>query len=62
MASMLERLRDAMNSHDAEQMASLFSHGYESSDRGIPIAHVRRVIVDDRAPDSGVSTASATSP
>jgi len=30
MASMLERLRDAMNSHDAAQMASLFSEGYES--------------------------------
>jgi len=31
MASMLERLRDAMNSHDAERMASLFSESYESS-------------------------------
>jgi ketosteroid isomerase-like protein len=31
MARMLERLRDAMNSHDAEQMASLFAEGYESS-------------------------------
>ncbi len=31
MASMLERLRDAMNSHDAEQMASLFSGTYASS-------------------------------
>ena len=30
MANMLERLRDAMNSHDAEQMASLFSERYES--------------------------------
>lgn len=28
---MLERLRDAINSHDAEQMASLFSDTYASS-------------------------------
>jgi len=31
MAGMLERLRDAMNSHDAEQMASLFADDYVSS-------------------------------
>jgi SnoaL-like domain len=31
MASLLERLRDAMNSHDAQQMAVLFADAYESS-------------------------------
>src|SRR5690348_8148027 len=31
MASMLERLKDAMNSHDAEQMASLFAEDYQSA-------------------------------
>jgi ketosteroid isomerase-like protein len=31
MASMLERLRDAMNSHDAKEMASLFADTYQSS-------------------------------
>lgn len=31
MASMMERLRDAMNSHDAQRMASLFARDYESS-------------------------------
>jgi ketosteroid isomerase-like protein len=31
MASMLERLRDAMNSHDATKMASLFADTYQSS-------------------------------
>jgi ketosteroid isomerase-like protein len=31
MASMFERLTDAMNSHDARQVASLFAEDYESS-------------------------------
>jgi ketosteroid isomerase-like protein len=31
MTAMLERLRDAMNSHDARQMAALFDDDYESS-------------------------------
>ena len=30
MVSMMERLRDAMNAHDAERMASLFADTYES--------------------------------
>ena len=30
MGGMLERLRDAMNSHDPERMASLFADSYES--------------------------------
>jgi ketosteroid isomerase-like protein len=30
MASMLERLRDAANSHDAERLAALFADDYES--------------------------------
>ena len=30
MTSMLERLRDAANSHDAERMASLFAENYRS--------------------------------
>ncbi|MEU1972931.1 nuclear transport factor 2 family protein [Microbacterium sp. NPDC019599] len=36
MASMLERLRQAMNEHDAEQMASLFAIDYESSQPAHP--------------------------
>ena len=31
MASMLERLRDAMNSHDAKKIESLFADTYQSS-------------------------------
>lgn len=31
MASLMERLRDAMNSHDPERMASLVADDYESS-------------------------------
>jgi ketosteroid isomerase-like protein len=31
MTSMLERLRDAMNAHDAQQMAALFADDYDSS-------------------------------
>jgi ketosteroid isomerase-like protein len=31
MTAMLVRLRDAMNSHDAQQMAALFADDYESS-------------------------------
>jgi len=31
MSSMLERLADAMNSHDAERIASLFADDYESN-------------------------------
>ncbi|MGH3497081.1 MAG: nuclear transport factor 2 family protein [Nocardioidaceae bacterium] len=31
MASMLEQLRDATNSHDAARVASLFAEGYQSA-------------------------------
>jgi ketosteroid isomerase-like protein len=31
MATMLERLRDATNAHDAEQLASLFAEDYRSA-------------------------------
>lgn len=36
MASMLERLRDAQNAHDAEQMAGLFAEDYQSSQPAHP--------------------------